>query len=327
MVNMEKYAPVVIFTYNRLAHTVKTIEALSDNCGADETEVFIYSDGWRNNEDKKKVRAVREYLKSLDKFKKIHLIERKSNMGLADNIIDGVSSVINKYGKVIVVEDDIITSKWFLQYMNDALVKYEGERKVMAVSGYLPPIETEGLPQAFFSEVFECWGWGTWDRCWSKFERNPEKLIQDTPKENIRRININNMVNNWQQVILNYKHVIKTWAIFFHALIIKNNGLVLNNCANLSMNIGKDGTGENSGYEILHDTRILSDTRVEEFPDKIELNSLAMKYYVDYYKIQKEKYGSRAKRIIYIIKNEGIEGIIKRMRGKIKKFKYRYYRS
>lgn len=318
---MEKFemTPVIIFVYNRLEHTMRTINALSDNYGANETEVFIYSDGWRNNEDMKTVQSVRNYLYSLDKFKEIHIVERNMNMGLADNIIDGITSVINKYGKVIVVEDDIVTSKWFLQYMNEALIKYERENKVMAISGYLPPFETEGLAQSFFSEVFECWGWGTWARCWNEFERNPEKLIRETSKDNIYRININGMKNNWNQVIMNHKHRIRTWAIFLHALIIKNNGLVLNNSVHLSENIGKDGSGENSGYQILPDTRMLSDIRVVEFPDKIELNLLAMQHYVDYYKSEKKKYGSRAKRIIYIIRAEGVSGLSKRVRRKLKK--------
>lgn len=320
MMNMEKNVPVIIFTYNRLEHTVKTISALAENVGADETEVFIYSDGWKNDGDKKKVQSVRNYLHSLDGFNEIHIIERETNIGLADNIIDGITSVINKYGKAIVVEDDIVTSKWFLKYMKDALIKYEKTDRVMAVSGYLPPIETEGLPQSFFTEVFECeGGWGTWERCWSKFERNPEKLIRETTKENIHRININNSVNNWQQVRLNDKQVIRTWAIFFHALIVKSNGLVLNNRVYLSANIGKDGTGENSGYEIVPDTRILSDTRVEKFPDKAELSLPAMKYYEDYYRIQKKKYGGRVKRMMYIFRCEGVRGIIKRVYRKLGK--------
>lgn len=316
---MGKNAPVIIFTYNRLEHTIKTINALSDNYGAEETEVYIYSDGWRNNEDSKKVQLVRNYLYSLDKFKEIHIVERKMNMGLADNIIDGITSIINEYGKVIVVEDDVVTSKWFLQYMNDALIKYESVNRVMAISGYLPPIETKGLTQSFFSEVFECWGWGTWARCWNEFERNPRRLIQETTEEDIYRINLNGMKNNWNQVIMNYKHKIRTWAIFFHAMIIEKNGLVLNNSINLSMNIGIDGSGENCGYRIVPDTRSLSDIRMVEFPDKIELNALAMGYYVDYYKSQKNKYGSRAKRIIYIMRVEGVSGISKRTRRKLRK--------
>ncbi len=112
-------APIVLFTYNRPWHTRQTVEALKKNEFSQESELFIFSDGWKSDEDKPKVLEVRKYLKSIDGFKKINIIERDRNWGLANNIIDGVTKIVNEYGKVIVLEDDLITSPYFLKFMNN----------------------------------------------------------------------------------------------------------------------------------------------------------------------------------------------------------------
>ena len=114
-----KLAPIAIFTFNRLEHTKNTIEALIQNDLASESELFIFSDGARNLDEEIKVNEVRQYIKQINGFKKINIIEAKKNKGLGKSVIDGVTKIINKYGKIIVVEDDLITSKKFLKYMND----------------------------------------------------------------------------------------------------------------------------------------------------------------------------------------------------------------
>src|SRR5690554_6366718 len=132
-------APVVIFVYNRPEHTKKTIEALSKNFLAEETEVFIYCDAAKNEKSKERVEQVRDYVDSLNKrsyFKSISIIKAQSNKGLAKSVISGVNEIIMKYGKVIVVEDDLISSKDFLQYMNDALNYYESNSKIWSISGF-----------------------------------------------------------------------------------------------------------------------------------------------------------------------------------------------
>ena len=101
-------APIVLFTYNRPWHTRQTIEALQKNHLASESVIFIFSDGPKTKEDEPKVEEVRKFLKTIQGFKQIEIIEREKNWGLAKNIIDGVTKVVNEYGKVIVLEDDII---------------------------------------------------------------------------------------------------------------------------------------------------------------------------------------------------------------------------
>lgn len=147
---MQHFAPIALFVYNRPEHTRRTLKFLKQNLLADESRLFIFSDGAKDGNHLHEVAEVREIIKSVDGFKSVEVIERKTNLGLADSIIEGVSMLTGKYGKVIVFEDDLITSPYTLQYFNDALNCYQKEDKVMHIGAYMYPIETEGLPETFF---------------------------------------------------------------------------------------------------------------------------------------------------------------------------------
>lgn len=162
-------APVVIFTFNRLKHTKKTIEALKKNILASESDIYIYSDGARNKEEEKKVNEVRQYLKEVDGFKSVSVIEAQKNKGLANSVINGVTEIINQYGRVIVLEDDLVASKYFLEYMNEALNLYGDREDIWSISGYIPNVE---MPDDYNNEVClirrgSSWGWGTWKDRWN----------------------------------------------------------------------------------------------------------------------------------------------------------------
>ncbi|MDD4082332.1 MAG: glycosyltransferase [Sphaerochaetaceae bacterium] len=156
------FAPIVLFVYSRLDHTKRTVEALKNNLLADESNLIIFSDAPKNEKSKKAVEEVRKYIHSIKGFKSVKIIERKNNVGLANSIIDGVTKVVNKYGKIIVLEDDLVTSKYFLNFMNDSLELYKNESKVISISGYTYPVG--GLAETFFIKGTDCWGWATWKR-------------------------------------------------------------------------------------------------------------------------------------------------------------------
>jgi len=127
-------APIVLFVYDRPDHVKQTVEALKKNELALNSELFIYSDAAKNKNGEDKVIKVRQYIKNLDGFKKVTIFERNKNLGLASSIINGVTKIVNDYGKVIVLEDDLVTSPFFLKYMNEALELYKEERRVREVS-------------------------------------------------------------------------------------------------------------------------------------------------------------------------------------------------
>ena len=133
---VEKLAPICLFTYSRLEETKRTIEALKKNFLAPKSELFIFSDGPKNHETKDKVKAVRDFIKTIDGFKKITIFESKTNEGLAKSIINGVTKVVNEYGKVIVLEDDLLTTPNFLDFMNQALLFFELNLSIYSINGY-----------------------------------------------------------------------------------------------------------------------------------------------------------------------------------------------
>jgi hypothetical protein len=276
-------APIVLFTYNRPWHLMQTVSALLKNSLASESELFIFSDGPKNENDEPKVAEVRKYIKTIKGFKKIEIIERDKNWGLANNIIDGITKLVNQYGKVIVLEDDLVTSPYFLKYMNEALIKYEDIEKVMHIAGYMFPIKKEGLPDTFFFKPTTCWGWATWKRAWKFFERNPQKQITALSKEQIKDFNLNNSYDYWSQVVLNYEGKLHTWAIFWYLSVYLRGGLSLHPRESLVKHIGADTGTHFSNTKIdIYDTKI-SKKKSWNFPDKIEEHPLARKRLEEYF--------------------------------------------
>lgn len=167
-----KLAPVILFTYNRLDHTMQTIEHLKNNNLAIYSDLIVFSDGWKTDKDEKLVQKVRAYLKSVKGFNSCLVIERKANFGLARNIIEGVTEVINKFGKVIVLEDDLLTSKNFLCYMNECLEYYKDRQDIFSISGYTGNLPS--LPcydnETYLSYRPASWGWATWKHQWDNID-------------------------------------------------------------------------------------------------------------------------------------------------------------
>jgi len=280
-------SPIVLFVYNRCDHTKRTIEALKNNELADESELIIYADGAKDADVFPKVQEVRDYIKTISGFKKIIIIERDNNYGLANSIIKGVTEVVNKHDRVIVLEDDIVTSPYFLKFMNDALDFYKDKKKVWHVSGWSYPIETDGLNDIFLWRLMNCWGWATWADRWQYFEKDTDKLISEFTSREIYRFDLDGVGSFWDQVLLNRKGKIDTWAIYWYAAIFKKGGLCVNPSKSFVENIGHDGSGvhckEGHGYN-----SNLSLARNIEFSDYIRESEIAVNKVRRFYKIQKQ---------------------------------------
>jgi hypothetical protein len=165
-------APIILFVYNRPWHTRQTVEALLKNDLADQSELVIFSDAPKNETMAVQVGETRNYIKTISGFKKITIIERGKNLGLADSIICGVTEIINKFGTVVVLEDDMVTSPNFLKYANGSLNFYREDKRISAISGYTYPIT---LPEDYPHEVFVTlrgspWGWATWKDRWDNID-------------------------------------------------------------------------------------------------------------------------------------------------------------
>lgn len=176
MINSKEFAPIVLFTYCRLTNTIETLEHLKRNIEAIDSDLIIYSDAPKNEKAVEGVNKTREYIRTISGFKSIKIIEREKNWGLAKSIVDGVTSVVNQYGRVIVLEDDISVSPYFLRYMNEGLERYEGREDIISIHGYMYPGNND-LPEAFLIKGADCWGWATWKRGWDLFNFDAKSLL------------------------------------------------------------------------------------------------------------------------------------------------------
>ena len=179
-------SPIIIFAFNRIDILKQMIESLLDNKEVKDSDLFVFVDGARCKEEEKKVIIVQSYLKSISGFKHIEYFFAKENKGLGQSIIDGVSQIINKYGKAIILEDDLILSKNFLSFINQGLNRYKDEKNVFSICGYTNKIK---LPPHYSYDAYFCtrsssWGWGTWADRWNSVDWDLTDWNNTPPKLN-----------------------------------------------------------------------------------------------------------------------------------------------
>lgn len=271
---MQNFAPIALFVYNRPEHTARTLKFLQQNRLAAESRLFVFADGPKSSADEEKVAEVGELLKDIEGFRSVEIIQSKTNMGLANSIISGVSRLVKDYKQVIVFEDDLITSPYTLEYFNDALNRYRDVDKVMHIGAYMYPLRENTLPESFFYRAATSWGWATWDRAWQHFEPNIDTLISQFNLEKKYDFSIENTMNFWKQMqdFKNGKN--NSWAIRWYASIFLKGGLTLNPAHSLVNNIGHDGTGVHSGINDIYNV-IINPKPITTFPEQIEENKAA----------------------------------------------------
>ncbi len=271
---MQNVAPIALFVYNRPEHTRRTLTYLQKNLLADESRLFIFSDAAKTAADQEKVEEVRELIREFTEFKSVKITERKENMGLADSIISGVTQLVKEYGKVIVFEDDLLSSPYTLQYFNEALTRYADEEKVMHIGAYMYNLNYRELPQTFFFRAATSWGWATWARAWKNFEPNVDILLNRFDKKKTDQFSIEGTMNFWKQLEGFKAGKNNSWAIRWYASIFLKGGLTLNPSHSLVHNIGNDGTGTHSNKENMYAVQPAQQP-VTQFPAEIKENPQA----------------------------------------------------
>jgi len=239
-----RLAPIALFVYNRPEHTLKTLEALAQNDLASQSELFVFCDGPKHNADaktNKAIKKVRAIVSRKQWCNKVTIYESDTNKGLADSIVTGVSEVVNKFGKIIVLEDDIVTAKGFLSFMNKALELYKYEDRVMQISGFMVPSKVE-LEQTGFFRCPGSWGWATWNSSWKHYNHNTSELVSKITKEDISTFNLDDNYHYYNQLVDNDSGKLKTWVVRWYASMYYQNGLCLYPKKSLIQNIGF-GTG------------------------------------------------------------------------------------
>jgi Glycosyl transferase family 2 len=295
---MQNLAPIALFVYNRPQHTERTLKFLQQNELAADSRLYIFSDGAKSKVDEDKVNEVRNFIKTIDGFKSIKIIESETNKGLANSVIEGVSYLNQAYGQVIVFEDDLISSPHTLTYFNEALNRYRHEPKVMHIGAYMYVLNHENLPQSFFYRAATSWGWATWERAWQHFEPNIDNLIQQFDPTKKQAFSIDNTMNFWKQM-QDFKHgKNNSWAIRWYASIFLNGGLTLNPSQSLVNNIGHDGTGIHSGINDIYNV-VINPKPITEFPKTITEDKEAYQAIKHFLAHRKGSLWDRIKRFIH----------------------------
>ncbi len=275
-------APIVLFVYNRLEHTIKTVEALQKNHLANESELFIFSDGPKDEASNKKVEEVRAYVKTISGFKKVQIFEKDKNWGLANSIIDGVTKIVNEYGRVIVLEDDLVTSPNFIAYMNEVLSLYAENDKVSSVCAFTPEIKIEKRynNDTFFSNRASSWGWATWKNDWERVDWNigSYKFLLKK-KEFVQRAGD----DLYYLLKLLLKGTIDSWATRWFLYHVINGKHSIYPSKSLVFNCGIDGSGVHCGKSNKFDVELDESFMPLKYPEIITddniMNRLMMNYH------------------------------------------------
>jgi len=260
-------APVALFTYNRPEHTKATVEALARNILASQTEVHIFSDGPKTTQDRTGVEAVRELLQGISGFATVRIVARKKNLGLANSIILGVSQLLDVYENIIVLEDDLITSRHFLVYMNAALEKYRDDSHVFSVTGHTFPSEYLRIPPDYPYDTYagyrcSSWSWGTWSDRWRRIDWEM-KYYNDFISDPTAQEKFNRGGSDMVAILrLQQAGQIDSWAIRFCYAHHAHDMRCIYPVKTLVRNIGLDNSGTHSKPEPRFSHRSLDETWV-----------------------------------------------------------------
>lgn len=271
------YAPIILFVFKRPDHTKKSLEALLKNPEANESILYVFSDGSRNEKDINGVKEVRQVLQDLEGFKEIIIKEEEKNKGLNKSIIEGVSHVLNIHKKAIVLEDDIVTSKYFLKYMNNALNTYEKTPNIWTITGYNHPPKAMKIPENYNSDVyfnirFQPWGWATWKDRWDQIDwelKDYNELLKNKKKQKAFKQFGDDLID---QLRRQYKGICQYWDITLTYNHFNNNAFCVWPTRSFVNNIGFDGTGMHNPNSTKFENKFLENKEVN-FPDIIQLNT------------------------------------------------------
>ncbi len=293
------YAPIAIFVYNRPDHTRRMIEALMKCPEFEKSPLYIFCDGAKKPADQEVIDRTRAVVRSMV-GKKAEIIEATQNQGLANSIIAGVSKLLNEFDRVIVLEDDLIVSPGFLQYMNTALEAYQDEPSVMQVSGYMFPVpEFANRTEAMFLPFTVSWGWATWRRAWAYFDSQStgwEVLQADQAMRS--HFDLDNSYEYFNMMKRQMAGEIDSWAIRWYWSVFKNQGYTLFPPISHVNNIGFDGSGSHgwlTGW-------LLFKSEIEWMTAEVCLPKTVLVNPADFEMVKKSICGSRGKGIS-ILKN------------------------
>ncbi len=244
-------APIVYFAFNRPEHTLRTLTAISECRNSENTILHIYIDAPKEGASEielKKNIEVRNIAAREQWCAEVEIVTAEKNKGLFESIIDGITNTIAKFGKAIVVEDDVLVFPGFLNYMNAALNLYQNHPEVMHISGYSNAKfrDVAMSESTYFYNHTTCWGWATWKRAWDKFTPDALAIKKACAKKgNIHYLNMDGTFEMFWGLKSIANSQFQSWNTLWHSIVFLNDGLCLHPTRSLVNNIGHDGSGTN----------------------------------------------------------------------------------
>jgi hypothetical protein len=294
----ENLSPIALFAFNRFDKYVEVLESLKRNAESRYSDLWVFIDGPKSSQDILVQKKIYEFTIDLGDFKTINIIRSYDNTGLANSIESGVSEVLKNNETVIVIEDDIKVSKFFLEYMNSGLTIYENDDRVASIHGYVYPT-IKDLPETFFLKGADCWGWGTWRRAWVKYNNDGIELLKKIENHRDKKMfNFEGAGGYLTMLEENIKRKNDSWAVKWYASTFLENMYTLYPGKSLVTNIGMDGTGTHKGFSNLPVT-FSSDSRIMINKITVEDSTLAREAFTQYFKSIKYNNNFKLFRYIY----------------------------
>jgi hypothetical protein len=305
---MRRLAPIALFVYNRPVHARRTLSALKKNALSSESRLVIYSDGPKEGTGNERLVAeTRRVIREQDWCGEVRIVESSANKGLARSVIEGITQVLHEDERVIVMEDDLVTSEHFLRYMNEGLELYEDEMSVASIHGYVYDTGVE-LPDYFFIRGADCWGWATWRRAWALFNPDGANLLGEIERKGLGSLFDFNGTYPYRKMLrdqIDGKN--SSWAIRWYASAFLAGAYTLYPGRSLVANIGFDGSGTHCGGTDMSDRETFGDyVPLRRIP--VRESSLARKAFQRYFKARfgvPGPIGTLARRAIRILRRIG----------------------
>lgn len=302
--DIKEIAPVALFVYNRPDHVRKTVEALLHNDLASETNLVVYADGPKKTateETKQQIKAVRDFVSSITGFKSIEFHFAEKNIGCADSIIRGVTETVNRYGKVIVVEDDIVVNPFFLRFMNEGLSFYKDDKRIFTLGGTSIGID---IPSNYKDDIYlSCrsvsWGWSTWADRWALADWDIEQypIIENPTWWRIKKFNRGGD-DLYDMLLMQLRGEIDAWDIRWEYCIHQHHGYTVVPVKSFARNCGMDNSGTHCGISLGYSFAPDYENEVFDvrFVERIRPNCKILKSYHDFFQYEKVSFLKRTKR-------------------------------
>jgi len=302
---MNKPVPVALFAYNRPEHFRKTIDSLSQNLLATDTAVYLFIDGPKNEYEKSLGQIIQAIaFEYKNNFASIESIVSNVNKGLAESIVSGVTIMLERFDAIIVLEDDLATSTFFLRYMNEGIKLYKDHPMVASIHGYIYPIEKKRLPETFFLRGADCWGWATWRSAWRKYNPDGKYLLQELENRNlISSFDLDDVAENSRMLKDQISGNNNSWAIRWHASAYVNEMFTLYPNRSLVYNTGNDSSGTHSINTDIYDVGV-AQTEVIVQKTEVKECKIARSKFIQFfkYRVNQNAHLSVFKKILLQIK-------------------------